>query len=70
MVTSGMSSWRVLRSRTRGAANPVDGAVARGRHQPPARVRWDAVGRPPLGGDRKRLLNGFLGEVEVAEEAG
>jgi hypothetical protein len=24
---------------------------------------------PALGGDRKRLLGGFLGEVEVAEEA-
>jgi hypothetical protein len=25
--------------------------------------------RPPLGCDRKRLLRGFLGEIEVAEEA-
>ena len=25
--------------------------------------------RPPLRGDRERLLGGFLGEVEVAEEA-
>jgi len=25
--------------------------------------------RPALGGDRERLLRGFLGEVEVAEEA-
>jgi hypothetical protein len=24
---------------------------------------------PALGGDRKRLLGGFLGEVKVAEEA-
>jgi hypothetical protein len=24
---------------------------------------------PALGGDRERLLGGFLGEVEVAEEA-
>ena len=28
-----------------------------------------AVARPPLGGDREGLLRGFLGEVEVAEEA-
>ena len=27
------------------------------------------VARPALGGDRERLLRGFLGEVEVAEEA-
>ena len=27
------------------------------------------VAGPALGGDRKRLLRGFLGEVEVAEEA-
>jgi hypothetical protein len=25
--------------------------------------------RPALGGGRKRVLSGFLGEVEVAEEA-
>ena len=28
-----------------------------------------ALARPALGGDRERLLRGFLGEVEVAEEA-
>ena len=28
-----------------------------------------AVTRPALSGDRKRLLDGFLGEIEVAEEA-
>ena len=28
-----------------------------------------AVARPALGRDRERLLRGFLGEVEVAEEA-
>ena len=27
------------------------------------------VAGPALGGDRERLLGGFLGEVEVAEEA-
>ena len=29
----------------------------------------DAVAPPPLGGDGERLLGGFLGEIEVAEEA-
>ena len=29
----------------------------------------DAVARPSVGGDGERLLRGFLGEVEVAEEA-
>jgi hypothetical protein len=29
----------------------------------------DPVAGPALRGDRKRLLGGFLGEVEVAEEA-
>ena len=28
----------------------------------------DPVARPPLRGDRERLLRGLLGEVEVAEE--
>jgi hypothetical protein len=32
-------------------------------------MRRLAVPRPPLRGDRERLLRGFLGEVEVAEEA-
>ena len=51
------------------AADAVDRAVARGRHQPGARVVGRPVARPALGGDRERLLRGFLGEVEVAEEA-
>ena len=51
------------------AADAVDRAVARGRHQPGARVGRRAVARPALGGDRERLLGGLLGEVEVAEEA-
>ena len=51
------------------AADPVDRAVAGGGHEPGARVRGRPVARPALGGDRERLLGGFLGEVEVAEEA-
>ena len=39
------------------------------RHQPVARVAGDAVAWPPVGGDGERLLCGFPGEVELAEEA-
>jgi hypothetical protein len=51
------------------AADPVDRAVSRGRHEPGTRTGGGSVARPPLGGDRKRLLSGFLGKVEIAEEA-
>jgi hypothetical protein len=51
------------------AADAVDGAVARGGHQPGARVGGGPVLGPALRGDREGLLGGFLGEVEVAEEA-
>jgi hypothetical protein len=58
-----------LRGERAVAANAIDRAVARGRHQPRARVGRHAALRPALGGDREGLLRGFLGEVEVAEEA-
>jgi hypothetical protein len=51
------------------AADAIDRPVARRRHQPDAGVRRDPVARPAFGGDREGLLRGFLGEVEVAEEA-
>ena len=51
------------------AANAIDRPVPRGRHEPAARIRGDSVARPALRGDREGLLRGFLGEVEVAEEA-
>ena len=51
------------------AAEAVDRAVAGGDRQPGARVGRRAVPRPALRRDRERLLRGFLGEVEVAEEA-
>ena len=51
------------------AADAVRGPVPGRRHQPGARVAGDAVAWPSLGGDGERLLRGFLGEVEVAEEA-
>jgi hypothetical protein len=51
------------------AADAVDRAVARGGNQPGARVGGRPLSGPALGRDRERLLGGFLGEVEVAEEA-
>jgi hypothetical protein len=51
------------------ALDAVDRAVARDGREPGARVARDAVTRPALRGDREGLLRGFLGEVEVAEEA-
>src|SRR5439155_25897441 len=51
------------------AANAIDGAVARGRDQPRSRVGREPRLAPALGGDREGLLRGFLGEIEVAEEA-
>jgi hypothetical protein len=51
------------------AADAVDRTVARSGHEPGARVRRRPLAGPALGGDRERFLGGFLGEVEVAEEA-
>jgi hypothetical protein len=51
------------------AADSVDRAIAGGGHEPGARVCGRSVSRPTLGGDGERLLSGFLGEIEVAEEA-
>jgi hypothetical protein len=51
------------------AADPIDGAVARRRGEPGAGIRGSTLPRPALGRNRERLLRGFLGEVEVAEEA-
>jgi hypothetical protein len=43
--------------------------VARGRRQPRAGVARQPVAGPALCGRRERVLRGFLGEIEVAEEA-
>jgi hypothetical protein len=51
------------------AADAVDGPVAGSGDQPGARVGRRALAGPALGGDGEGLLNGLLGEVEVAEEA-
>jgi hypothetical protein len=59
---------RLLRKRAI-AADAVDRSVPSGGHEPRARVGRRPLARPALGRDRERLLGGFLGEVEVAEEA-
>jgi hypothetical protein len=51
------------------ATQAVDRAVAGGDRQPGARVGRRAFAGPALGRDRERLLRGFLGEIEVTEEA-
>ena len=48
--------------------DPVDRPVARGDRQPRARVGRNSVAGPSLRGNRKRLLGGLLGEIEIAEE--
>src|SRR5947207_2034900 len=58
-----------LRGQRAIAADAIDGSVARRRHQPCTRVDGGSFARPALGGDGEGLLRGFLGEVEVAEEA-
>jgi hypothetical protein len=49
------------------AAQAVDRAVARGAHDPAAGVGRDSVARPAFHRRGECLLNGLLGQVEVAE---
>ena len=51
------------------AAEPVDRPVSSGHDEPARRIVRHAVPRPALDGDGKRLLDGFLGAIEVTEEA-
>src|SRR5262249_22605442 len=51
------------------APDSVDGPVPCRGHEPGAWVGGRPISGPALGGDRERLLGGFLGELEVAEEA-
>ena len=51
------------------AANPVDRAIARRDEEPGPRVGRQSVARPARHRDREGVLRGFLGELEVAEEA-
>jgi hypothetical protein len=45
----------------------VDGTIPGGRRDPRARVRRNAVPRPPLQRSDERVLDRFLGEVEVPD---
>jgi hypothetical protein len=49
--------------------DPINGSIACRRHQPVPGVGGDSVSRPAFRGDREGFLRGFLGEVEIAEEA-
>jgi hypothetical protein len=51
------------------AADVVDRAVSRGRDQPRTRIRRRSIPWPAFGGDREGVLNGLLGEIEIAEKA-
>jgi hypothetical protein len=50
-------------------AQSVDGSVASGRGDPRARVVRHPARRPGLQRRDERLLNGFLGEIEVTKDA-
>jgi hypothetical protein len=50
------------------AADAVRCPVPSRPHKPGAWMAGDAVAWPAVGGDGERLLRGFLGEIEVAEE--
>src|SRR5204862_239409 len=58
-----------LRGQRAIAANAIDRSVPGRRQEPGALVGGLTVARPALRGDGEGLLSGFLGEVEVAEEA-
>jgi hypothetical protein len=58
-----------LRGERSVAPDPVDRSVAGSRRQPGAGVLGLPLARPPRSRDGERLLSGFLGEVEIAEEA-
>jgi hypothetical protein len=51
------------------AAQAIDRAIPRRRRDPGTRVRRDAPVGPDLQGGDERVLDRFLGEVEVAEDA-
>ena len=51
------------------AADAIDRTVSRCCHEPRAWVGGRTVAWPALGGDREGFLGGFLGEIEVTEEA-
>jgi hypothetical protein len=51
------------------SANAVDRAVSGRGEKPGTRVGGDPLAGPARRRNRERLLGGFLGEIEIAEEA-
>ncbi len=51
-------------------ADPVDGPVPGGQHEPAAGVGRDAVGGPLLQGGDQGVLRQFLGQPDVPEQPG
>jgi len=60
---------RLFGSQSSLAADPVDGAMTGCGDEPGRGSARHPVPRPSLSGCGKRVLRGFLGEIEVAEEA-
>jgi len=46
---------------------PIDGSIAGGCDDPCRRTWRQAAGRPPLHGHRERVLDRFLGNVDVTK---
>jgi hypothetical protein len=59
----------VQRIEPRAAAHAVDRLEASGGHEPRARIRRHAFARPLLESGPERVVQRFLGDVEVAEQA-
>src|SRR4029077_12385510 len=75
IVPGGLSGGRVQVMRLRVplvtdrlAAQPVDGPVAGGRDDPRTGIRRLAIRRPPGDGHGERVLDRFLGSLDIAEK--
>ena len=65
----GLVADLVERIEPRAPAHAVDGLEASGRHQPRARIGGHAVARPLLQRGPEGVVQRFLGDVEVAQQA-